>query len=604
MKIAILDAGAQYGKVIDRRVRNLQVRSELLPLDTPYNKLDEYAAFIISGGPESVYADGAPHPDKRLWQSGKPILGICYGMQLMNQAFGGGVARRSTREDGHFAIQVDSKDLLFDGLASTQNVLMSHGDSIARVAEGFHVTASSGDIVAAISQPEKKLYGVQFHPEVDLTENGRQMLSNFLFKVAGLEADYSLGDKIDEATAYIRNSTGDRQVILFASGGVDSTVCAALLGRALPKSQIHVVHVDTGFMRYRESAAVKKALAAADVDMLVIDARATFQKLLRKVADPETKRRIIGDTFMQVREEALQKLGLDADKTVLVQGTLRPDLIESASHLASSRAAVIKTHHNDTRLVRELRDSGHVVEPLRELHKDEVREVGQELELPDDLVWRQPFPGPGLAVRLLCATEPYITKDFDNINRQLQEFATAGIGAQLLPVRTVGVQGDGRSYSYLAALSGSTDWPKLIEMARQIPKALHDINRVVYVFGDVLEGPIKEITPTMPTPEAIEQLRQADRIVNDTLYENGLIKKISQMPVISFPIAFGQAGGRSIGLRPFITHDFMTGVPALPGKDIPESLLSSMVKQILSIKGISRVAYDLTSKPPGTTEWE
>ncbi|HVI60853.1 MAG TPA: glutamine-hydrolyzing GMP synthase, partial [Candidatus Saccharimonadales bacterium] len=438
--VAILDAGAQYGKVIDRRVRNFQVRSELLPLDTPYDELRNYGAIIISGGPESVYAKGAPQPDPAIWQSRKPILGICYGMQLVNQAFGGSVERKKTREDGHFAIQVDPEDKLFDGLKPSQKVLMSHGDSIAKVAGGFHAVASSGDIVAAISDRRRKIYGVQFHPEVDLTDNGQQMLSNFLFKIAGLRPDYGLENKLDEAVGYIRQAVGDRQVLLFASGGVDSTVCAALLGRALPAAQVRVVHVDTGFMRYRESDDVQKALAAAGVEMTVVRATDTFLDAtatvdgrptppLRQVTDPEIKRRIIGDTFMKVREEVMAELGLDPATTMLAQGTLRPDLIESASHLASSKAAVIKTHHNDTQLVRDLRDSGHVIEPLHELHKDEVRQLGEELGLPGDLVWRQPFPGPGLAIRLLCAEKPYVTKAFDKINAQLKQFEDDDIAA-------------------------------------------------------------------------------------------------------------------------------------------------------------------------------
>ncbi|HVV66516.1 MAG TPA: glutamine-hydrolyzing GMP synthase [Candidatus Saccharimonadales bacterium] len=614
-RIAILDAGAQYGKVIDRRVRNLAVRSDLLPLDTPYGDLKTYEAFIISGGPESVYAPEAPKPDPEIWKSGKPILGICYGMQLINQAFGGSVERKSTREDGHFAISVTTGDLLFKGLQASQKVLMSHGDSIAGIAKGFSVTATSGDIVAAISNPKLQIYGVQFHPEVDLTDNGKQMLANFLFGVCELKPDYSLENRLDEATRYIQENVGNRDVLVFASGGVDSTVCAALVGRALPPDKVHVVHIDTGLMRYQESRTVAEALEAAGVPVKVVQAEEQFLNgttiidgkatpPLREVDDPEVKRRIIGDTFMKIREEVLADLKLNPKETVLAQGTLRPDLIESASHLASAKAAVIKTHHNDTQLVRDLRESGHVIEPLHELHKDEVRQLGEQLGLPHELVWRQPFPGPGLGIRLLCARKPYITEDFDRISKELKKFEDDDIAAHLLPVRTVGVQGDGRTYSYLVGLSGTADWPRLFEKAREIPKALHDVNRVVYIFGDKLTGPIKEITPTLPTPDAIGQLREADRVVNDILMQYDLIGSLSQVPVISFPVNFGQKGKRSIGIRTFITNDFMTGVPALPGEGIPQKALNEMVAEVQAIKGIARVVYDLTSKPPGTTEWE
>jgi GMP synthase (glutamine-hydrolysing) len=613
--VAILDAGAQYGKVIDRRVRSLQVRSDLLPLDTPLEKLQGYQAFILSGGPESVYAEAAPKPDPGIWQSGKPILGICYGMQLINQAFGGSVARKKTREDGHFAISVEPDDVLFSGLRAGQNVLMSHGDSIDVIANGFRATASSGDIVAAISDSERKIYGVQFHPEVDLTDNGQNMLSNFLFGVAKLTPSYSLENRETAAIRYIQEAVGKRNVLVFASGGVDSTVCAALVGKALPPAQVHVVHIDTGLMRDHESEAVAKALKNAGVPLKLVAAEEQFLNgttvingretpPLHKVDDPETKRQIIGDTFMKVREDVIAEMELDPKNTVLAQGTLRPDLIESASHLASSKAAVIKTHHNDTQLVRDLRASGHVIEPLQELHKDEVRQLGEQLGLPHELVWRQPFPGPGLGIRLLCANKPYITNEFDKINEVLQQFADEDIAVSLLPVRTVGVQGDGRTYSYLVGLSGKQDWQRLFEKARHIPKAVHQVNRVVYIFGDKISEPVRDITPTLPTKDALEQLRQADHAVNDVLLKYDLTSSLSQVPVISFPVNFGQPGKRSVGIRTFITNDFMTGVPAMPGEAMPQTALDEMVKKAQAIAGIARVAYDLTSKPPGTTEWE
>jgi GMP synthase (glutamine-hydrolysing) len=614
-RVAILDAGAQYGKVIDRRVRNLAVESDILPLDTPLEELEGYGAYIISGGPESVYDPRSPKPDPRVLRSGKPILGICYGLHLINQSFGGTIEKKTTREDGQFTIEVDPGSLIFADLKKAQEVLLTHGDSIGEAAPGFKAVAMSEDIVAALADEDRKVYGVQFHPEVDLTANGKKMLSNFLFKIAELKPDYTLKDRLQEAIKYIKEQVGDRQVLAFASGGVDSTVLSAMLGLALPADQVHVVHVNTGFMRHEESVAVQKALSAVGINMDVIDASEQFYNArtkingrltppLREVTDPEIKRSIIGDTFMKVMEHIVADLKLDPKDTVLAQGTLRPDLIESASHLASSKAAVIKTHHNDTQLVRELRVSGRVIEPLQEYHKDEVRELGSMLGLPQELVWRQPFPGPGLAIRLLCAKEPYMTDDFDAISKALKNFEDEDMAASLLPVRTVGVQGDGRSYSYLAGLSGKADWPKLFAKAREIPKKIHDINRVVYIFGSKLRGPIREVTETYPEPEAIEQLRLADMHVNDVLRKYGLTQSLSQVPVVSFPVHFGKPGSRSIGIRTFITNDFMTGVPAVPGKQIPFKALDEIVERVLSVPGISRVVYDLTSKPPGTTEWE
>jgi len=614
-KVAILDAGAQYGKVIDRRVRGLMVQSDILPLDSPFEILEGYDAFIISGGPESVYEPNAPKPDARVFDCGRPLLGICYGMQLINQAFGGTIERKTTREDGQFSVTIDPTNPFFTGLEPSQDVLMSHGDSIGEVAPGFQVIGTSDGIIAAIADDARRIYGTQFHPEVDLTDNGSPMLGNFLFGVAGLEANYTLEDRLQEAIHYIQETVGDRQVLSFASGGVDSTVCSTLLGLALPSEQVHIVHVDTGFMRHEESEAVKQALQMAGIELEVVQAQDQFYNAttaingvetppLREVTDPEVKRTIIGDTFMRVMEGVVSEMQLDPENSVLAQGTLRPDLIESASQLASSKAAVIKTHHNDTRLVRELRAKGQVVEPLQHLHKDEVRKLAESLGLPPELVWRQPFPGPGLAIRLLCSKEPYITESFDDIIERLKEFEESDIAAHLLPVRTVGVQGDGRSYSYLVGLSGSPDWQRLLTKAREIPKRVHEVNRVVYVFGDKLENPTLEITPTFPTPEAVQQLRLADYQVNEVLRKYGLHESLSQVPVVSFPVNFGEQGKRSIGIRTFITNDFMTGVPALPGEHIPEEALEEMFKGVLKVPGIARVVYDLTSKPPGTTEWE
>ena len=615
--VAILDAGAQYGKVIDRRIRNLGFRTEILPLNTLAEDLDAYDALVISGGPQSVTSADAPAYDAGIFKLNKPILGICYGMQLMNHELGGSVAPGTRREDGPATIQVDANSLLFANLDTSQAVLMSHGDSVTKLAAGFKTTATSGNIVAAIENPERKLYGVQFHPEVDITLHGSLMLSNFLTGVAELKADYKVEDRQKEAVAHIREKVGKQHVMSFASGGVDSTVNTALLGLALDPTQISAVHVDTGLMRKNESQLVKAALDKVGIHLTVIDATERFAVAtttiddqetlpLNQVTDPETKRRIIGDTFMHVLDDTITQLGLDPETTILAQGTLRPDLIESASKLASQSgdASVIKTHHNDTQLVRKLRDTGRVVEPLQELHKDEVRELGESLGLPEELVWRQPFPGPGLGIRIICADEPYVTERFGEINQSLAKFNTKTISATLLPIKTVGVQGDGRSYSYLAGLSGEADWPKLMQLAGEIPKEVHDVNRVVYIFGEPIKGPVDAITPTHLTPDVVDQLREADDIVNRILLKYDLIRSLSQVPVISFPVHFGEPGKRSIGIRTFITNDFMTGVPATPGKEMPLEALNKIVEQVLAIPGIARVAYDLTSKPPGTTEWE
>ncbi len=628
-QLAILDAGAQYAKVIDRRVRELAVESIILPLNTPVNELKKYRAIIISGGPESVYADSAPKYDPALFELNVPILGICYGMQLMNYVFGGTVERKDIREDGLRTISVQTDSPLFQNLDQTQDVLMTHGDTVDQVAQGFRTTAMSDYLIAGIENQEKQLYGVQFHPEVDITTHGMDILRNFLFEIAGFAGTFSVADREEQALSYIRNTIGDGYALVLVSGGVDSTVSAALATKALGKDKVFAVHIDSGFMRAGESQLVKEALMAHGLDITVVDATDTFlhgrttiksadssveTEELTQVTDPEQKRKIIGDTFMRVANQALEDLKLPKDNTYLVQGTLRPDLIESASSTVSSNATVIKTHHNDTALVRELREAGRVVEPLSEYHKDEVRELGKLLGLPDALIWRQPFPGPGLAIRILCSTQPYMTSDFDEINARLREFVTTPYSATLLPVRTVGVQGDGRTYSYIVGLTGPQNWEELSTIALKIPAKFQNVNRIVYMFDGNesatagtgnSEAPITEITPTTLTPESVAQVRHADQIVNEVLAEYNLFRSISQVPVVSFPVHFGTPGNRSIGIRTLITNDFMTGVPALPGKEMPLEALKAMVTRIMQeVPGISRVVYDLTPKPPGTTEWE
>jgi len=637
--VAILDAGSQYGKVIDRRVRELNVLSEIIPLHTPVAKLAKYKALIISGGPGSVYAEDAPLYDPQLFSTGIPLLGICYGMQLMNHLAGGKVEKTERREDGQMEVTVNTASKLFQDLDSQQSVLLTHGDSITKVGEDFTIVASSGNFVAGIENSTKNLYGLQFHPEVDLTMNGKKMFQNFLYNIAGLKGSYTLRDREQQSIEEIRSIVKDKKVLVLVSGGVDSTVCAALLIKAIPPERVYALHIDNGFMRKEESQRVKLALSVLGLQLTVCDRTDTFSAgtttikgeavgPLCKTVDPEKKRKIIGDTFMKVAEEEIRKLNLDPEVMFVAQGTLRPDLIESASHLASSNASAIKTHHNDTELVRVLRSKGRVIEPLKDYHKDEVRELGNRLGLPLDLVWRQPFPGPGLAIRIICADKPFIDPAFDKTNAileciltknftspiitdemkktmlQLEALHLSDINATLLPVKTVGVQGDSRSYQYVVGLSGERNWKTLFALARAIPQICHNVNRVAYVFGDPFKGPITDITPTYPTSDVVATLQEADYIVNQTLTQHNLMRKLSQVPVIIFPVPFGITGNRSIAIRPFITSDFMTGMAAEPGRDFPEGVLLDMVSQITKVKGISKVVYDMTSKPPGTTEWE
>ncbi|CEP02012.1 unnamed protein product (mitochondrion) [Plasmodiophora brassicae] len=631
--VAILDAGAQYCKVIDRRVRELNCCSEILPLGTPASVLADprYKGVIISGGPNSLAENPelAQKLDREILTLGRPVLGICYGLQLLNVLGGGTVERKAIREDGQFDVDLDRHGAshLWDGIADRTTVLLTHGDSIGVLSNSYVAIARSSDpphVISGIAHKSLPVFGVQFHPEVSLSVDGVKMLENFLVKVCRLTQTYTPISRQLSAIHYIRDAVGETDsVLVLASGGVDSTVVCALLSKAIAPDRIYALHVNTGFMREGESESVARALSVLGLRLHTVNARDEFLSAttvingkrtpaLRDTVDPETKRTIIGDCFMAVCDKEIHRLGLDRKACVLAQGSLRPDLIESGSPSVGSSAQVIKTHHNDTQLVRQLRETGRIVEPLRDYHKDEVRALGAELGLPDSIVWRQPFPGPGLAIRLLCAREPFLPDDVDRVKERLSLFSKSempnGCTACLMPVRTVGVQGDGRSYASLVGIlvSGTVEWNSLVEHARRIPKQVHKANRVVVVLPSGLDTDIPlTVTQTLLGDDEVALLRAADKIVNDILAAKNLLKVLSQVPVVFLPANFGVAGKRTIALRPFITDDFMTGVPAVPGVHFPIEVVDEIVNKILrDIPQIVRVCYDITAKPPATTEWE
>ena len=492
--IIVLDFGAQYAQLIARRVRDLNVYSELLPFDAPPEKLRGARGIILSGGPDSVDSRGAPRLDPAVYRLGIPVLGICYGMQLMAFQLGGKVIRAPQREFGPSDLNVIRPSGLFAGLAADQKVWMSHGDEVIEVPPGFERTATSTNSgCAAMADEARRLHAIQFHPEVMHTEHGREMLRNFLFGVCGCTGTWRMASFIAEATEAIRARVGQGRVLAGLSGGVDSAVAALLIHRAIG-DRLHGLFVDNGLLRRDEAGTVLSTFERVyHLPVRSIDASGQFLSALKGVTDPEEKRRIVGRVFVEVFEAAAGDLG---PVEFLAQGTLYPDLIESTSHKGPS--AVIKTHHNVGGLPARLKLK--LVEPLRELFKDEVRKVGRELGLDDRILMRHPFPGPGLAVRVLGE----VTRERLDVLRAvdaifIEELQAAGLYdrtsqafAVLLPVRSVGVMGDGRTYENVAALRAvstedfmTADWARLPHdfLARVSARIVNDVrgvNRVVY----------------------------------------------------------------------------------------------------------------------------
>ncbi len=491
----ILNFGGQYNQLIARRVRECGVYCEVISRKTPIEEIKKRkpTGIIFTGGPNSVYAENAPRIEKEIFELDIPVLGICYGCQLMAYTLGGTVSTAEMREYGKTETNYDIQSKLFNNLPETGISWMSHTDYISKLPDGFKSSAHSDSCpAAAIENEDKKLYGIQFHPEVNHTENGVAMLKNFLYNVCGFTGDWSMENYVKTAIADIRAKVGDKKVLLALSGGVDSSVAAALLSKAVG-NQVTSIFVDHGFLRKNEGDEVEQAFADWDINFIRVDASKRFMEKLKGISDPEQKRKIIGAEFINVFEEEAKKIGT---VDYFVQGTIYPDVIESGD---DDEAAVIKSHHNVGGLPDHV-DFKEIIEPLRLLFKDEVRKLGTELGLPYELVSRQPFPGPGLAIRIIGDLDENKVKtlqEADYIFRE--EIAKAGMNkdihqyfAVLTNTRTVGVMGDARTYDYVLALRGVTttdfmtaDFAKipydiLEKISARIVNEVKNVNRIVY----------------------------------------------------------------------------------------------------------------------------
>lgn len=495
-KVLILDFGSQFTQLITRRIRELNVYSEIHPFYVSIDFIKNFnpKAIILSGGPSSVYEEDAPKVDKELFELGVPILGICYGMQIIVYSMGGKVEGAEKREYGKAEIEITNHESIFKSFGKSNIVWMSHGDSIKSIPEGFELIAKTPNTeLAAIENKQKNIYAIQFHPEVVHTENGIKIIENFLFNICKCERNWNMGSFIEYEIKRIKETVGDKNVILGLSGGVDSSVAAVLIEKAIGK-QLKCIFVNNGLLRKDEDKKVVEVFRDNfNIDLIYVDASKRFLDKLAGVTDPEQKRKVIGHEFVSVFNDEAKKI---ENVGFLAQGTLYPDVIESVSLRGSS--AVIKSHHNVGGLPKDMKFE--LLEPFRELFKDEVREIGLELKLPEDIVYRQPFPGPGLAVRILgdiTEERVKILQEADDI--VVSEIKKAGLYrklwqsfAILLPVKSVGVMGDGRTYEQVCAVRAvesvdamTADWAKIDYnvlgiISNRIINEVKGINRVVY----------------------------------------------------------------------------------------------------------------------------
>lgn len=595
-RIAILDSGGQYCHLIARKVRELGVYSEILPIGVDPAKLRSHQGVILSGGPSSVFDPGGPKPDPGLFALGKPMLGICYGHQVIAEYLGGAVDRGESQEFGSATLRVRADGGLFDGMARRHQVWMSHGDHVVRIPAGFEILGETDDCeVAAMGDPDQGVYGLQFHPEVVHSPSGTEILGNFLRNACACTMDWHPGDRVDRVATGIADEVAGRKVLFFLSGGVDSTVAYALTTRAIGSGSVEGVYVDTGFMRDGETAEIEGAFDALNFGSLkTVDASDRFMGQLRGVVDPERKRVIIGEAFVDVQDEILSDPRYAGHDWVLGQGTIYPDTIESGG---THSADVIKTHHNRVQRIQELLDQGRVLEPLSEFYKDEVRELGRATGLPEVLLERHPFPGPGLAIRCLCAAAAADSIPDDRIAAVARN---DGYGAFLLPLRSVGVQGDSRSYAHTTVLHGGAfDYDRLLALSTAITNDFRETNRIVVALTPRdMCAEDWSARPASLTRERVGLLQRADRLVTDYLRDSGLYDEIWQCPVVLLP--WGCRGGETIALRPVTSVDGMTAAVAR----LPSAGLFDLARGLQELEGVDAVLLDVSHKPPSTIEWE
>lgn len=622
-KIVVLDFGSQYAHLIAKRFRILGYYSEIALPSADISTFENTKGIIFSGGPSSVYEENVPEFNEKILSLEIPILGLCYGHQLMTKCYGGKVGKAETGEFGFSELKLNPnvKSPLFEGIEPLQQVWMSHQDEVLEPGEGFETVGSTKDCAfAALQNLAKKRFSLQFHCEVKDTPCGNQIFENFA-KICGMQKNWDQDTVLKVILEGIKTQAKDKNVLLFLSGGVDSTITFALLNKALGQEKVLGLHIDNGFMRKNESKNVAEAYRKFGFSNFIVeDASESFLNAIKGLTDPQKKRMAVGENFIKVRNEVLEKQHLDENQWLLAQGTLYPDIIESGG---TKNSKTIKTHHNRVQGIQALIEKGLIIEPIKDLYKDEVRAIGKKLGLDDSLVMRHPFPGPGLSINVLCwdgkswsqkDQEEFeaAQKELDSVHfTQFCEHCQQNLKRSVLPVRSVGVQGDFRTYRFPACLTfkdegnGFFHIPKIREKVEgassEITNSSKFLNRTVIKLyqNPAIKDEQMKLQEGYCDKKRLDQLREVDNIVLTELHKSGWYNKIFQHLTIDLPYASSKEHA-SFVLRPVCSEDVMTARFAWWPKELMESILS----QIAKLDFVDAVYFDATNKPPATFGWE
>ncbi len=621
-KIVVLDFGSQYAHLIAKRFRALGYYSEIELPSCDVEKLRDAKGIVFSGGPASVYDEKTPDFNSRILDLDVPILGLCYGHYIVHLGYNGKVGKAEVGEFGFAQLNI-RKELnspLFKGIDPQQQVWMSHQDGVLSMGDGFEVIGSTKDCPFAATQNlAKKRFSLQCHCEVKDTPCGNQIFENFA-QYCQMPKNWDEDAVLNHIIEDTKKQAGDKNVLLFLSGGVDSTVAFALLNKALGQDRVLGLHIDNGFMRKNESSNVDKAYRGHNFNNFVVkDASESFLSAIAGLTDPQKKRMAVGENFITVRDNFVKEQNLDENRYMLAQGTLYPDIIESGG---TKNSNTIKTHHNRVEGIQKLIEKGLIIEPLKDLYKDEVRRMGKKLGLEDDLVMRHPFPGPGLSINVLCSDGVLSEDDKEELKKAKEEFegieitefcenCKASLVKTVLPVKSVGVQGDFRTYRFPACLAFKKDEkgffhvPKVREKVEKtsstITNSARFLNRTViklYQKPGVKDEDLV-LQKGYCTRERLDQLREVDDIVLTELHKNGWYDKIFQHLTIDLPYATSEKKA-SFVLRPVVSEDVMTARFAW----LPMELMDNIVKQIAELDFVDSLYLDCTNKPPATFGWE